>query len=207
MVKKPETVLERIMHYNPEDCESLAAVEDQTTLEGELARIFEFFQAHELRPGDKNCSHLNYGGIARSWYSTLSGRFLFESDAIPTLHSSAVRLAELGVPLQLVECRDGRLELFPLYFDVDVKISTADDCGSVEKELIDEKEGFRFLKIVAKIINLIYPKVGDLVIFSSSGTNRSSLRAVGSQETQPASEEEAVKKVSLRLVFPDIVVD
>ena len=201
MVKKPETVLERIMYYNPEDCVALDSLEDQEGLETELGKIFDFFQAHELRPGDKNCSHLNYGGIARSWYSTLSGRYLFESDSIPSLHAAAVRLAQLGVPLQLVECRDGRLDVFPLYFDLDVKLSATDDYEALEKELIDENEGFRFFKIIAKIINLIYPKVGDLVLFSSSGINRTSLKTGESEE--PA----VISKVSLRLVFPDLAVD
>lgn len=209
MVKKPETVLERIMHYNPESCVALDALENQEGLEDELSKIFDFLQAHELRPGDKNCSHLNYGGIARSWYSTLSGRFLFEADSIPTLHASAVRLANLGVPLQLVECRDGRLEVFPLYFDIDVKIPVSEDFQTIEKELLDEEEGFRFFKIIAKIINLVYPKIGDMVLFSASGIDNQPLVATppASADEPKESEDFGSKKVSIRMVFPDIIVD
>ena len=191
-----ETVLDRIMHYQAEECVSLDGVEDKESLRSELELIFQFFQKHELRPGDKNCSHVNYGGVARTWYSTVSGRYLFDTDVLPTLNKAIVRLAEVGVPLQLVECRDTRLDVFPLHFDIDVKLQD-DEAGTmwnpaeIETEIVDEENGFRFFKIFAKILNLIYPKIGEMVVYSASGVSRG----------------DTVGKVSFRIVFPNIVVD
>ena len=186
MVKQLQTVLERIMHYQPEAAVTLDAVEDKETLTRDLEKIFEFLQQHELRPGDKNCSHINYRGVAISWYSTLSGRYLFAPEELPALYSAMAKVGRLGIPLQLVECKDGRLALFPLYFDIDVKLDgeTA-EANVVENEIIDEKEGFRFLKIFSKILNTVFSHVGDIAVLSATGG----------------------KKVSLRLVYPSLVVD
>ena len=186
MVKQVQTVLERIMLYQPEAAEALDQVADKDSLTRDLEKLFEFLQQHELRPGDKNCSHINYRGVAISWYSTLSGRYLFAPDELPTLYSGMAKVARLGIPLQLVECKDGRLALFPLYFDIDVKLDSAESNASVaENEIIDEKEGFRFLKIFSKILNTVFPAVGDLVVMSATGGS----------------------KVSLRLVYPSLIVD
>jgi hypothetical protein len=98
--------------------------------------------------------------------------------------------------------------VFPLYFDLDVKIPVSEDFQAIEKELIDEEEGFRFFKIIAKIINLVYPKVGDMVLFSASGIdNRPLVAPTGAEDDQKETEDYGSKKVSIRMVFPDIVVD
>ena len=209
MTKAEETVLERIMHYQQEAAVALDAVEDKETLKSELDQIFSFLRKYELRIGDKNCSHINYGGIAKTWYSALSGRYLFDTDALPTLNNAIVKTARIGVPLQLVECREDRLELFPLHFDIDIKIQ-ADENGvlkytfsEIENEIIDEESGFRFFKIFAKIINIVYPTVGDMVVYSASGENR--LSTPVDQSGIPSSL--VSSKVSFRVVFPTIVVN
>ena len=194
---KEETVLERVMRFEPEAAVLLDAIEDKESLRSDLDKIVDFMHAHELRPGDNKFSHINYSGVARTWYSSLSGRYTFTADSLPMLYSSMVKLADWGIPLQLVECRDGRLAVFPLHFDVDVKISSdGPDPTAVEKELIDANEGFRFFKTIVGLLMSIYPEVGEMLVFSASGITRA---APDCQTPQ--------KKVSFRLVFPQIVVD
>lgn len=193
---KEETVLERVMRFEPEAAVILDTVEDKEALRSDLEKIIDFMHAHELRPGDNKFSHINYAGVARTWYSSLSGRYTFNADALPMLYSSMVKLAELGIPLQLVECRDGRLAVFPLHFDVDVKISSeGPDPATIESEMIDSVEGFRFFKTIVGLLMSIYPEVGELLVFSASGTTRA------------APDSSPQKKVSFRLVFPDVIVD
>jgi hypothetical protein len=205
------TVLDRIIQYQPEECVSLDAIEDKDTLRSELEKIFNFLREHELRVGDKNCSHINYGGVNRTWYSTLSGRYKFDSDSLPTLNAAIVKMARLGVPLQLVECRENKLDLFPLYFDIDIKLSTDEngnrkfDPFTIEKEIIDEENGFRFFKFFLKILNLAFNQINNVVVYSATGTNRA--QTANADVNNPVLMSDLPSKVSFRLVFPSIVVD
>jgi hypothetical protein len=193
-----ETVLERVMRLEPQAAVLLDSVEDKEQLKTELEKIVDFLQSHELRPGDNKFSHINYAGIAKTWYSSLSGRYTFTPEDLPMLYSSMVKLAGLGIPLELVECKEGRLTVFPLHFDIDVKLSNPYDPMTVEREIVDESDGFRFFKAIAGLINGIYDDIGEMIVFTASGTSRSESET---PETAPQ------KKVSFRIVFPDIVVD
>lgn len=186
-MSKLESALDRVIFYHPKECVALAVVEDKEGLKAELEEIFRFFTEREIRQGDKTkvITHVNYGGVARTWYSSTSGRFHIDVDSLATFQRTIVRLARLGVPLQLVECRE-KLELFSLYLDVDIKLSESVNAPSeIEKEILDEKTGFRFFKIIARIVNIVYPDMGELLVFSATGG----------------------AKVSFRLVFPSVVVD
>ena len=201
--QQQETVLERIMRFEPQAAVILDAIEDKEAMTADLDRIFDFLHSHELRPGDNKFSHINYGGFAKAWYSTISGRYSFDQDSLPMLYSSMIKLCKYGVPLQLVECKEGRLVIFPLHFDIDVKLSSdAADPTAIEAEILDEAEGFRFFRILAKLVELVYPNVGEVVVFSASGTSREIPNLISELEVSPPT-----KKVSFRVVFPDIVVD
>ena len=194
-----ESVLERIMRLEPQSAVVLDAVDDKVQLELDLERIVDFLHRHELRPGDSKFSHINYQGIAKTWYSSLSGRYAFPPEALPMLYASMVKVAGLGIPLQLVECKDGRLSVFPLHFDIDIKLASVYDPEAIEKEMVDAAGGFRFFKAIAGALRNHYNSLGDIVVFTASGTTRASSEVVETISPQ--------KKVSFRIVFPEVVVD
>jgi hypothetical protein len=189
------TVFDRIIQYHPEMA-SLLTSEHKSLIES----AFDFFQTRECRPGDRlSHTHVNYGGVARSWYSSISGRFNIAPDALVELYMYVVKLWQLGLPLQLVECRE-RLSVFPLYLDIDVKMPPGmaeSDCLAFEQTEFFDKD-YRIFRLISRLLHHVYPteaeKTLSIAVFSAT-------RRMGS--TAPAT----APKVSLRLVFPNLIVD
>ncbi|KAF4678117.1 hypothetical protein FOL47_005396 [Perkinsus chesapeaki] len=160
--------------------------------EGILEQISSFLRDAEIAE-DKHATHCNYGSVA-AWYSS-TNKFRFQHTQLQQLYEYIAILYGWGIPMFLTERQD---ENFNLVLDIDIKLGaqmTWEHCAIAEKAIIDKDGGTRFFEFIMKNLCPVFPgekqKHIDAALFSASGYSRDS----GSH------------KVSLHVVFPNIIVD
>jgi hypothetical protein len=133
-------------------------------------------------------SHYNYLN-AKAWYGK-GGFYVSSASGLAQLNKMAVYFYSVGAPLFLVEKLG---EKYKFFLDIDISVDEATRVEEIERVLLDENGGYRFLALLSTSLDKLFPPASKgspsaaskVVLFSATGTG----------------------KVSWRVVFPNLIVD